>query len=83
MLVDLPFEKEPFKILKGEVVEFEDGEIALDPPGIFILLEFRFGNFAPKVADDLVEQTGDVEREEVDTLVEDGGASEIMYTHEL
>lgn len=78
MFFDLPFEEKSLEILEWEIVELENSKISLDPPWVFILFQFLFCNFAVKVADDLVDQAGNIVCEEVDELVEDSGTSKVV-----
>ncbi len=83
MLVNLPHEISSFEILEWEIVELEDIEVALDIPGILILLKFSFGDLTIQVPDNLVYQPGNIQGEQVDNLVEDSSACVIVDSHKL
>jgi hypothetical protein len=83
MLVNLPPEEQSLQILEWEIIELKDLEIALDPPGVFILFQFSLSDFTVKIPSNFVQETGDVMCEKIDEFVENGSASEIVDAQKL
>lgn len=83
MFIDLPDEVSSFEVFEGEVVEFENFEVAFDEPWISVLFEFGSGDFAVQVSENFIDESGDVESEKIDDFVDDSGSWVVMDTHEF
>lgn len=81
---DLPEQEASFEVLEGEVVEFEDTEVASDEPGVLVGFQLHAQQFREQQANGLEQESWDVESEEVDDFVDRGGAChEVSSAEEL
>lgn len=83
MVVDLVEEILSLKILKRKIVELKDIKVSLNIPGVLVLLKFPRCYLTPQVTNDLVNETGNIQSEQVDDFVYNGRACVIVNAQEF